>query len=308
MVKTEFYIPSSRMGTRLHGIQWIPHTPVRASLQICHGMIEHIGRYEELAAYLCEQGIAATGCDHLGHGRTSEPADWGFFDERGGELRVLEDIRITADYLKRQYPSVPHFMLGHSMGSFFLRCYMQDKSHEIDGALLLGTGGQTPLLAKAGRLLAEAAIFWKGGRYRSQLLHQLLIGRFGRMTDKNGGSHCWLSREEAQVQAYTGDPLNQFIFTSSACRDFMKIIALAGEKKRQQTIRRDLPVLLLSGDRDPVGENGRGVRRVYRGFTQAGLSDVSFKLYPGARHELLHETNREEVFEDIKVWIQERIS
>lgn len=307
MVKSEFYIPSSKAGTRLHGIQWIPDGPVRASLQICHGMIEHVGRYGELAEYLCRRGIAAAGCDHLGHGRTSEPADWGFFDERDGELRVLDDIQITADYLKRQYPSVPHFILGHSMGSFFLRCYMAEKSGEMDGALLLGTGGQGRLLAKAGCLLTEITAACKGDRYRSRLLHQLLIGRFGRMTDKRGGSHCWLSREEEQVRAYTEDPLNQFIFTSGACRDFMKIIAAAGQRKTQKNIRRNLPVFLMSGAQDPVGEKGKGVKRVYRALKQAGLSDVSLKLYPEARHELLHETNREEVFRDIEEWICERI-
>ena len=166
-MKLEFYIPSSRAGTRLHGIQWIPDGPVTASLQLCHGMIEHVGRYSELAEYLCRRGIAAAGCDHLGHGRTSNPEDWGFFDEKEGEFRVLEDIQITADYLKRQYPSVPHFILGHSMGSFFLRCYMADKDREIDGALLLGTGGQGFLLAKAGCLLTEAVSAFRGTRYRS---------------------------------------------------------------------------------------------------------------------------------------------
>ncbi|MBS6516663.1 MAG: alpha/beta hydrolase [Clostridium sp.] len=307
MMKLEFYIPSSRAGTRLHGIQWLPDVPVIASLQICHGMIEHVGRYEELAEYLCRHGIAAAGCDHLGHGRTSKPEDWGFFDEKDGELRVLEDIQLTSDYLKRQYPSVPHFILGHSMGSFFLRCYMGDKSSEIDGAILLGTGGQRPLLAKAGRLLTEGIAALKGDRYRSRLLHQLLIGRFGRMTDKKGGSHCWLSREEEQVRMYTEDPLNQFIFTSGACRDFMKIITLAGQKNGQKKIRRGLPIFLMSGAQDPVGERGRGVRRVYKAFKQTGLSDVSLKLYPEARHELLHETNREEVFRDIEEWIRKRI-
>lgn len=308
MVKTEFYIPSSRAGTRLHGFHWIPDVPVTASLQICHGMIEHAGRYEELAEYLCRCGIAVAGCDHLGHGLTCTPKDRGFFDERDGDLRVLEDIQITADYLKRQYPLVPHFILGHSMGSFFLRCYMEENSSEIDGVLLLGTGGQGRLLAGTGYLLTEAIAALKGGRYRSRLLHQLLIGRFGRMTDKNGGSHCWLSREEKQVQAYTEDPLNQFIFTSSACRDFMKIIALAGQKSKVKQIRRTLPVFLMSGAQDPVGEKGRGVKRVYKALKQAGLLDVSFKLYPEARHELLHEINREEVFRDIEVWIRERIS
>ena len=306
-MKLEFYIPSSRAGTRLHGIQWIPDGPVTASLQLCHGMIEHVGRYSELAEYLCRRGIAAAGCDHLGHGRTSNPEDWGFFDEKDGELRVLEDIQITADYLKRQHPSVPHFILGHSMGSFFLRCYMVDKGREIDGVLLLGTGGQGFLLAKAGCLLTEAVSAFRGTRYRSRLLHQLLIGRFGRMTDKNGDSHCWLSREEEQVRAYTEDPLNQFIFTSSACRDFMKIIAQAGQRKTLENTRKTLPVFLMSGSQDPVGEKGKGVKRVYRALKQAGLSDVSLKLYPKARHELLHETNREEVFQDIETWIRERI-
>lgn len=311
MVKRDFYIPSSVQGVTLHGTMWAPDGEIRAVLQICHGMIEHIGRYGKLAKYLCARGIAAAGHDFLGHGKTAEEGERGFFAERDGEQRLLDDIGLTAGYIKGFYPEKPFFVMGHSMGSFFVRRYMTLHSSEISGAILLGTGGQRRLVLEAGRAAAEFSATVRGPRHRSRWIHEGMIGRFSRMAGGPGFSageekYSWLSRDPGEARAYGEDPLNQFIFTDGACRDFMRVMVRLAREEDFEKIRKELPILFQSGGSDPVGENGAGVRRAARALGRHGLENVCVKIYPGARHELIHEQNREEVFADMAEWMLEQ--
>lgn len=305
--KTEFYIPSSDGMSRLHGIHWMCAGQARAVLQISHGMLEHIGRYQDFAAYLNALGIAVVGQDHLGHGKTTRPERHGIFANERGAYYVMEDIKRVSDYVKRQYPRLPHFMLGHSMGSFFLRRYLTLYQERYSGVVLSGTGEQPGVVLKAGSILVKKAVKKTGRESYTEELHRLVLGGYGKLFKPAKTEHDWLSRDERQARRYEVDPDCQFIFSNGAYEDFFEVMTALKQKKQFDNLSQELPVLIISGAKDPVGEQGAGVRRVYKGLKKQGLSDVTMKLYPDARHELLNEINRDEVFKDIVSWLNQHI-
>lgn len=306
--KIEFYIPSSDGKSRIHGIQWLPEGRAIAVVQITHGMIEYIDRYDEFARYLAGLGIAVVGHDHLGHGKTSRKEDYGHFSDCGGADFILGDIRLISQYCTRQYPELPHFILGHSMGTFLLRCYLNQHRDQFAGAILLGTGDQPLPLLLAGMVVTFFVSRYKGPRYHSNMLHNLVVGNFNRAFYPVRTNSDWLTRDFASAYAYSTDPLCGFHFTCRAYLDFFKIMLSLKGMRCLKGFPDDLPVLLLSGDRDPVGQQGKGVRRVFKRMKASGIKHIGMKLYPGARHELLKEVNRGEVFEDISGWVMKQIS
>lgn len=304
ITREEFFLPSSDGTSRLHAMCWYGDRPVRATLQISHGMTEHINRYDEFAEQMAEQGIAVIGHDHLGHGKTSETEeDLGFFAETGGAAYVIKDLHRVSVRMQHKYPQVPHFMLGHSMGSFFLRKYLTLYGHETDGAIIMGTGNTSaPLLA------AATALTWiiskaKGDRYRSPLLYQLTLGNYNRRFQPVETESDWLSRDRDKVEEYIQDPYCNFRFTCSAYLVLFQILRDLKSGKGLRQIPKNLPVFLVSGKEDPVGNYGKGVTQVYRRYRNLGLTDVEMKLYPGGRHEILNEIDRELVYEDIASWL-----
>lgn len=309
MTEREFYLPSSDGRTRLRCMEWRPDGEVKAVLQLSHGMIEHIERYRNLGKYLTEQGIAVFGHDHLGHGKTAAAHDrLGYFAEKGGQLFLIKDLRRLTVWGKKRYPGRKLFLLGHSMGSFFVRRYLTVYSDGPDGILLLGTGGQPACLVAMGYLLSVMVAAIKGDTCRSRLLQRLSLGNYNRKFHPAATGHDWLSRDEEQVTAYERDELCNFLFTAGAYRDFFQIILKLSRAEKAGRMRKDLPVVFLSGAKDPVGDFERGVRKVYRRYDRAGVKDLALGFYENARHELLNERNRDEVCLDILKWIQERIS
>lgn len=307
MIEREFSLLSSDGKSILHCMEWKPEGEICAALQISHGMIDHIARYKEFAEFLTESGIVVYGHDHLGHGKTAAPEDLGFFSEKDGASCVIRDIHRVARYGAKKYPGIRHFFLGHSMGSYFLRRYLLAFHDEMDGAILVGTGDQPTALVWTGYFLAGAVCRLKGNRYRSRFLHALALGGNNRAFRPIRTRHDWLSRDEEQVNRYEQDELCRFLFTSGAYRDFFQTILGLKRMERRNKIPAALPVLFLSGDKDPVGENGKGVGRVYHRYDQAGCKDLTIGFYHSARHEILNEINREEVYGDICRWIRERI-
>lgn len=306
--KFEFYIPSSDGISRLHGIQWAPTGEVRALLQISHGMVDHIARYDDFARAMNVRGIAVIGHDHLGHGKTGSREKHGIFAEENGAFYVLEDIRIAAGYGKRQYPGVPHYILGHSMGSFFVRRYLTLHADTVDGAVIMGTGSQSLLLLQAGSMAVRLAVEKDGRRDHNKQLHRLVLGSYNKSFEPGKTSHDWLSRDAEQAVKYEADPDCQFTFSNGAYEDFFQIMLDLKKEKQFERIPKGLPILLISGDCDPVGEQGKGVKRVYKSLKRMALTDVTMKLYKGARHELLNETNKKEVFADIGNWVEKHAS
>ncbi len=303
MKEQEFYLPSSDSVTRLRCMQWLPDGKTRAALQLSHGMIEHVERYREFAEFLAEQGIAVYGHDHLGHGKTAAPENLGYFKERGGESCLIKDLHRLTVYGKKRFPGVPLFLLGHSMGSFFVRRYLTVYEDGPDGIILTGTGGQSAAKAAAGYMAAELICRWKGDRYRSRFLHMLSIGTYNRRFSPTQTPHDWLTRDVGQARKYGEDALCRFLFTAGAYRDFFKLIFRTVRAEKAGRVRTNMPMLLLSGEADPVGENSRGVRRVYERYDAAGVFDLTVGFYTEARHEILNEINRMEVYEDICQWI-----
>lgn len=303
VTREEFYIKSSDGHSKIHCVNWKPEGEVLATLQITHGMMEHIMRYDQLAVYLADHGFGVLGHDHLGHGKSCGPDDKGFFAEEQGDIYMLKDIRRVTEVVRRKYPQIPHFIMGHSMGSFFLRRYLTIYGNQVDGAIIMGTGNEPLPLVALGKLLTSFIGSIKGDRYRSVLLHQLVLGNYNLSFRPSRTLHDWLSREEGMVDQFEGDSDCDFYFTCGAYRDFFRVLLDLKLKKHFHRIPKDLPMLIVSGEEDPVGGFGKGVRSVYRQFRQIGIEDVTLKLYPGARHEVVNESNREEVYKDIETWL-----
>lgn len=306
-MELDFYIPSSDKTSRIHGTHWLAVGRTRAVLQLSHGMIEHIGRYRQLAEYFTERGIAVIGHDHLGHGRTTAVEAHGVFAGENGAFYVLEDLRLVSEYVKRQYPGIPHFMLGHSMGSFFVRRFLTIYGEMVDGVILTGTGEQSGITLRAGSAVVAKAVRRMGRTAFDSRLHDLVLGGYNKHFSPTRTEHDWLSRDVEEALKYEADPDCQFIFSNGAYEDFFRVMVDLNQKKQFERIPKSLPILMLSGAQDPVGQKGRGVYRAYRKLKDAGIADISMKLYPGARHELFKEMNRLEVFDDIRVWMTARL-
>lgn len=301
--KFTFYIPSSDGKSRIHGVQWVPSGEVKAVIQVTHGMIEHIGRYETFAETMNQAGIAVIGHDHLGHGLTARPGMLGQFAETAGAGYVLEDIKRVAEYTNRQYPGVLHILFGHSMGSFFGRRFITLYGEEIDGAVFMGTGSQSKWILKLAQFAVRRAVAKEGRAFCNEKLHQMVLGSYNKQFEKGKTEHQWLSRDERENRKYEADPYCQFRFSNGAYEDFFQVMCDVKEEKQFEQIPKELPVLFLSGEKDPVGENGKGVKRACDSLKKSGLTRAEMKLYPDARHELLNELNREEVCQDICQWV-----
>lgn len=307
MKKEEFGILSRDRMHTLHGICWTPESEPRAALQIVHGMIEFIDRYHDFASYLCSQGIAVIGHDHLGHGLTAgRDEDLGYFSREGGEQLLIEDMYQLTGEMKRRFPSVPHFILGHSMGSFCLRKYLTYYGREVDGAILMGTGDFPLALAGAGKAMAALLMQSRGQRYRSERLANLVFKGYLKGIANPRTPVDWLTKDEAIVDAYRKNKFNSFIFTVSAYHDFFEIIEYDTRMINLERIPRKLPLFIVSGDRDPVGSWGAGPKRLYEKYLAKGFTDVRLRLYADDRHEILNETDRQTVYEELGSWLLEK--
>ena len=304
----DFTIPSTVPGRTLHAFRCEPEGPVQAVLQLSHGMVEFIDRYKPLAQYLAGQGILVTGHDHLGHGqsiRTKE--DYGFFALPDGNQAVLEDLHALTTLTKQQYPGVPYFLLGHSMGSFYARQYLCAYGSELDGAIILGTGFQPKGLVQFAKGLCRVLAVFQGWHHRSKLVSALSFAGYNKGLEGRT-THDWLNRDQAEVDKYLADERCTFIFTLNAYYSMFSGILRLYDPAFLAQMPGDLPVLFLAGDADPVGERGKGVLRAVQSLKDAGVRNIRCKLYPGARHELLLETNHQEVFEDIAAWLREQLA
>lgn len=306
MREREFYLPSSDGMHQLRCMEWIPDGTIKAVLQITHGMVEHIERYREFCVWMAERGIVVIGHDHLGHGKTvSNREEFGYFGSKDGMTHVVKDIRRVTVYSKKKYPDQKLILLGHSMGSFLARKYLSVYKDGPDGFILMGTGAPPEALVSAGSLLAGSMRKLKGEMYRSPLLYKLSLGNYNAKFKPVKTPYDWLTRDESLSKDFGEDESCQFIFTTAAYQDFFRLILNVAKEEMAGHARTDAPILIISGDNDPVGDNGKGVRKVYERLHKAGVDRLEMVLYEGARHEILHEINRQEVFEDLYEWIAE---
>ena len=290
-------------GTVLHTNRWLPDGPPKAAVQLAHGMAEHSARYARLAAALTDAGYAVYAHDHRGHGTTGGEDDHGFFADENGWASVVDDMRRVTGLAQDENPGLPLFLLGHSMGSFLARSYVIEDSGGLAGLVLSGTGGDPGLLGKAGLLIAKGEARVRGRRHVSPLLDKLTFGQYNAAFKPNRTPFDWLSRDEAEVDAYLADTMCGQTFTSGFFVDLVGAQPTINDRRKVARVRRDLPVLLIGGDKDPVGRNGKGVREVAEQYRSVGVTDVTCTLYPGARHEIFNETNRDEVTADLIRWL-----
>lgn len=306
MKKKNWYLPSSTGRDTLHAILWLPEGEVRGILQISHGMIEHIGRYDRFAKFMAEKGFAVVGNDHLGHGETAAERNYGYFAPKDGSRYVVRDMHRVGLAVRRKYPGVPYILLGHSMGSFMARRYAMTYGRELDGLILLGTGRKPEVVLLFGRLLVRFLSIFRSERARSRLLEKGCFAFYNHTFQPLRTGMDWLSSDEKQVDAYLKDRHCTFSFTLNGYRTLFEVISYIQKKKNVARLPHNLPMLFLAGKDDPVGDYGSGVKKVASSYRRAGIADVSCRLYSGARHELLNERGYAEVQEDIWSWIQKK--
>ena len=307
-MRKEYYSPSHDGRTQIHAMEWIPEGRVRGVLQIAHGMVEFIERYDGFASFMASHGFYVTGNDHLGHGRSvTEESDYGYFARRDGFFCVLEDMRQLCADARGKYPDLRCFLLGHSMGSFLARAYMEKYGEDLSGAIVMGTAWQpAPTLDLAIGLTAALQRI-RGGHYRSPLINGMALGSYNAAFEPGRTKNDWLTRDEAIVDAYVANPLNQFVFTVNGYNSLFRAIRYSERRKNLARIPKDLPILVVSGGKDPVGNFGKGPRTVAEAFRTAGITDVTLKLYPDDRHELLNELDRDAVYQDLLTWLEARL-
>lgn len=285
----------------------MPGVPVRAVFQLSHGMCEYVERYRPMAAWYAARGIALAGNDHLGHGATAGAGEHGYYGQKDGRIHLLEDLHTMNGQIRRRFPGTPVFLYGHSMGSFYARRYAVTWPHTIDGAIYSGTAGPS-FTNRAGYLLASLIAAVGGPRYVSPLMVKLNFGGYCKRIEHPASANDWLSRDPEVVRAYDADPLCTFQFTASTYREMLATLNAVSTRRWAQSFPKDLPVLFVAGDGDPVGNYGEGVRRVWAMLGDAGVKDLTCQIWEGARHELHNETNREEVFDYILGWVELHLS
>lgn len=309
MKKEEFGFDSRDGKHKLHAIRWVPDAekPV-CILQIVHGMAEYIDRYDEFAAYLADRGVLVVGDDHLGHGLSVHPGEpYGYFCKEDAPTVLVRDEHRLKKITQEQYPGIPYLILGHSMGSFITRNYLLRYGTGIDGAIIMGTGMQPKPVLKLAIAISTLQGLLLGGKHVSRFVDQLAFGVYNKRIEHPATPFDWLSRNEENVRNYIEDPLCGFVFTANGFQTLFRLICQLHDKDRLRRMPHNLPVLFVSGTDDPVGDYGRAVEQVYRSFKESGMRNVQIKLYPGDRHELLNEVDREDVYGDIYRWILQRI-
>ena len=275
-------------GITLPGMLWTPDGAPRLVLQVAHGMTEHMGRYAGFAAKLNDRGIAVAGFDLRGHGLNAGDPVCATFGE-GGWDASLEDMRLFHAELARRFPGIPHFMLGFSLGSFLLRDYLGRCSEDVAGAVIMGTGHQPGLLLAVLLRVIQGEIRRGGFDHSTPRVQEMSFGNYNRAFAPNKTPFDWLCSDEEQLALYGGDALCRKEISSGLFYQLVDAMKRTGSRDAYRTWNRQLPVLLLSGSNDPVGDCGKGVQRVQSGMTRAGMRDVQMHLLPGARHDLMHE-------------------
>lgn len=294
--------------TNIHVLLWIPEGKVRGVLQIVHGMCEFVERYDRFATFLNEHGYVVCANDHLGHGRSVTDAEQlGFFRETDGAGAAIADMRRLHRIMKKKYPDVPYFMLGHSMGSFFARQYMEEYGGELDGVIVMGTGSVPGPVLKFGKALCAGIARARGWHYRSRTVESMAMGSYNKAFKNARTPYDWLTQDEKIVDSYAANPLNTFSFTVNGFHTLFSAIDKAQNKKLLSNVPADLPILLVSGSMDPVGSFTKGVRTAYDLFKKTGKREVDLHFFEGDRHEILNELDYENVYEYLLTWLDEHV-
>ncbi|MBQ9414630.1 MAG: alpha/beta hydrolase [Clostridia bacterium] len=295
--------PSTDGVHTLHGYLYLPQGEIVGAVQIVHGMSEHIERYDTLMRTLAERGYAVFGHDHIGHGRSVDSdEELGFLAHQNGWNMLIEDVGAFADAVMPSLPVETRVLFGHSMGSFVVRLYAARHSEQLSRLIVMGTGGPNPA-AGVGIALGKMIRGLYGDKHVSTLMNALAFANYNQYTEKRT-LFDWLSTRPENVQAYIDDPYCGFPFTTSAMIDLVTLNKRANQREAFAKVRPDLPILLVSGEKDPVGDYGKGVAKVAALYRTAGVQSVDCTLYPDARHEILNDRCENEVMRDLLAFVQ----
>lgn len=308
--KEEFYFDSRDRQSKIHAVKWIPDVEKPVCIfQIVHGMAEHIERYDEFARFLAQKGILVVGEDHLGHGKSvPEGGTYGYFCEEDAAGVLVRDVHRLKKIMQEQYPGILYLIMGHSMGSFITRNYLFNYGSGVGGAVIVGTGMQPKLTLVAARTITAVQKVFLGSRHVGKFIDKASFGKFNDRFQPARTEVDWLSRNEENVDRYIADPLCGFVFTLNGFATLFQLIHNCYDTAKLEKMPKQLPILLVSGTDDPVGDYGKSVEKVYHSYQEQGMQNVQMKLYEKDRHELLNEIDREQVYGDIYRWILQRIA
>jgi alpha-beta hydrolase superfamily lysophospholipase len=288
-------------GTEVFVNRWLPDGDPKAIVQIAHGLAEHSSRYARFAQRLTDHGYAVYGSDHRGHGKTSSAR--GSFAEHDGWKTVIDDLHAVTDRAREEQPGLPVFLLGHSMGSFISRGYAAQYGSELAGLVLSGTAGGAGAIGRVGIFLASTQARIRGHSHTSGLMNALTFGPYNKAFKPTRTDFDWLSRDPVEVDKYVADPDCGFVFTAGGFVDLLKGLAEINTDRLVSRIPKTLPIHLASGSMDPIAKKGKAVQEVADQLRRVGVEDVTVTIWPDARHEILNETNRDEVETEIADWI-----
>ncbi len=301
----EFYFKSSNGANDIHAkiLSPMDTTKIRGIIQVCHGMCEFFDKYMDFYTFLIEQNFVVCGHDMLGHGKSAKrDSDKGFFAEKDGYKYLIRDAKKMTTLVRKRYPNQDLFLMGHSMGSLIARNYASKYGKNLSGLILCGTVGPQPLIDSAIKI-ANLIIRRKGERYRSRVLYKI-FNDFANLGFKEKKTLAWTTSDIEELEKTESHLDELFIFTASGFKDLFRLVKYANAEKVIETIPKSLPIFFFSGTDDPIGEKGLGVKRAYKLYQKAKIQNVTIKLYPKGRHEMLKEVNRNDVFHDILKWIE----
>ncbi len=311
MNTTNFTFLSNDGKTAVHAVKWMPEDGMaKAILQIAHGMVEFIERYTVFAEFLTSKGYMVVGHDHIGHGASvASKEDWGYFCEGNPSDILIEDMHKLRTLIQEECSELPYFMLGHSMGSFMLRKYLAFHPEKLRGAIIMGTGFIPQMLTSVAMGFTACVANLRGSRHRSKLIQSLAFGADYKAFDMTGEhpENSWLTKDVNIVNTYYNEPRCTYMFTVNGYKGLFEAIHFCCNPENTAKIPKKLPLFIVSGEQDPVGGLGKGVKQVYDMHKESGALDVTYKLYENDRHEILNETDKQVVFEDILAWMNVRI-
>ncbi len=296
-------VPSTDNIHMLKGLIYIPQGEIKGIFHIVHGMCEYIGRYDHIFSAVAERGFVCCGYDNLGHGKTAKDEnELGFIAHRNGWKYLVNDVKAFEDAVKKLYPEKPIYLMGHSMGSFISRIFAENYGGDIEKFIICGTGGPNPA-APFGLVITDIISLIFGKKHRSRLINKLAFGAYNKRFE-GGSDFSWVTSDKETVSKYEADKFCNFKFTASAMHDLVKLNYLANRGAWFKNMKKDLPVMLISGSEDPVGSYGKGVIKVYNRRKKAGCKDVTLKLYDNCRHEIHNDVCRSDVIKDITDFIE----
>ena len=303
-MRSDFYYGSKGAGT-IHGCRWTPEQPPVAVVQIIHGIAEYVERYDDFARYLNRLGFLVVAEDHMGHGKSiNSEGIQGYF--HGGWFTAVEDSYQLLQDTRKEFPDLPYVLFGHSMGSFMTRTILEKYPDSgISAAVICGTGWQPKAVLNTGIGVCRMVCKQQGEKKPSKILEKLVFSNYNKKVEHPRTPYDWLTRDSDIVDRYLADPFCGFTPTGGLMRELLTGIRY--EQENLSAMKKDLPVLFIAGGDDPVGNYGKGVLRSAEAFRKAGMLDVSCKIYPLGRHEILNEINREEVYQDISSWLNGKL-